>query len=218
MLSRTEELKCTLMKVGGKYGIPLDLMKKVYRDKMVLEEEDRGRERMFQKNVILMTIFSRPGDGWVENLGRIWRSRYKRLTKDFNFEEDDVYGERLKTKPGSPPGSPEWSFWIKSSPNVAQIERGPDMNNRGRLMKSIKILGEEDYLWEAFYDVKPNPPISEEQSDVITRYLPCSLKKKIKYLNTSNWIEVGEDYDDFCNDAYNRGLLVDNYGDSYYLD
>ena len=77
MLSRTEDLKCTLMKVGGKYSLPLDLMKQVYRFKMELEEEDRGRERMFQKNVILMTIFSRPGDGWVENLGRIWKNRFE---------------------------------------------------------------------------------------------------------------------------------------------
>ena len=82
MLSRTEDLKCTLMKVGDKYGLPLDLMKQVYRYKIESEEEDRGRERMFQKNVILMTIFGRPGDGWVENLGRIWLNRYKRLTKN----------------------------------------------------------------------------------------------------------------------------------------
>ena len=184
------------------YGIPLDLMKHVYRLKMESEEEDRGRERMFQKNVILMTIFSRHVVR-AFNLGRIWSNRYKRLTKEFNFEVDDVYVERLKVMP-------EWSFWIKSSPQVAQIERGPEMGNRGRLMKCIKILGEEGYLWEAEYDVDP--------SDVISRYIPCSLKKKIKYLNTSSWVEVGMDYDDFSTEAYNSGLLVDNWGDSYYLD
>lgn len=210
MLSRTEDLKFTLMKVGYKYGLPLDLMKQVYRFKMESEEEDRGRERMFQKNVILMTIFGRPGDGWVENLGRIWKNRYKRLTKEFNFEEEDLYEERLKAMP-------EWSFWIQSSPQVAQLERGPEMGNRGRLMKCIKILGEEGYLWEAKYNVQPNPPVPGEPSDVITRYFPCSLKKKIKYLNTSSWVEVGRDYDNFRTDAYNRGLLVDNWGDSYYL-
>jgi len=210
MLSRTEDLKFTLMKVGYKYGLPLDLMKQVYRFKMESEEEDRGRERMFQKNVILMTIFGRPGDGWVENLGRIWKNRYKRLTKEFNFEEEDLYEERLKEMP-------EWSFWIQSSPQVAQLERGPEMGNRGRLMKCIKILGEEGYLWEAKYNVQPNPPVPGEPSDVITRYFPCSLKKKIKYLNTSSWVEVGRDYDNFRTDAYNRGLLVDNWGDSYYL-
>jgi len=210
MLSRTEDLKCTLMKVGGKYGLPLDLMKQVYRFKVESEEEDRDRERIFQKNVILMTIFSRPGDGWVENLGRIWENRYKRLTKQFNFEEDDVYEERLKAMP-------EMSFWIQGSPQAPQIERGLKMGNRGRLMKDIKILGEEEYLWEASYNVQPNPPVPGEPSDVITRYFPCSLKKKIKYLNTSSWVEVGRDYDDFRTDAYNRGLLVDNWGDSYYL-
>lgn len=213
MLSRTEDLKCTLMKVGEMYGLPLDLMKQVYRFKMELEEEDRGRERMFQKNVILMTIFSRPGDGWVENLGRIWMNRYKRLTKEFNFEEDDVYEERLKAIPGTVRhcSRPEWSFWIKSSPYVAQIERGPEMGNRGRLMKCIKILGEDRYLWEAKHDVQSN-------SYVISRYEPCSLKRKIKYLNTSCWDEIGRDYDNFVTDAYDRGLLVDCWGDSYYLD
>ena len=84
-------------------------------------------------------------------------------------------------------------------------------------MKCIKILGEEGYLWEAKYNVQPNPPVPGEPSDVITRYFPCSLKKKIKYLNTSSWVEVGRDYDNFRTDAYNRGLLVDNWGDSYYL-
>ena len=210
MLSRTEDLKCTLMKVGDKYGLPLDLMKQVYRIKLESEEEDRSRERMFQKNVILMTIFGRPGDGWVENLGRLWRNRYKRLTKEFNFEEEDVYEERLKAMP-------EWSFWMNGSPQVAQKENGPEMGDRGRLMKSIKILGEEGYLWEAEYNVQPNPPVLGVPSDVITRYIPCSLKKKIKYLNTSSWAEVGRDYDDFITDAYNRGLLVDSWGDSYYL-
>lgn len=210
MLSRTEDLKCTLMKVGGMYGLPLDLMKQVYRIKIESEEEDRGRERIFQKNVILMTIFGRPGDGWVENIGRIWLNRYKRLTKEFNFEVDDLYKDRMND-------IPEWSFWINGSPQVAQREHGPEMGNRGQLMKCIKILGEEGYLWEARYDVQPNPPVPGEPSDVITRYFPCSLKKKIKYLNTSSWLEVGMDYDDFRTDAYNRGLLVDNWGDSYYL-
>jgi len=211
MLSRTEYLKCTLMKLGDKYGLPLDLMKQVYRIKMKSEEEERGRERMFQKNVILMTIFGRPGDGWVENLGRIWINRYKRLIKEFNFEEDDVYEERLKAMP-------EWSFWINGSPHVAQQEYGPQMGDRGRLMKCIKILGEERYLWEANYDVQPKPPVSEEPSEVITSYVPCSLKRKIKYLNTSCWAEVGGDYDNFITDAYAPRLLVDNWGDSYYLD
>ena len=44
MLSRTEDLKCTLMKVGEKYGLPLDLMKQVYRFKLESEEEDRERD------------------------------------------------------------------------------------------------------------------------------------------------------------------------------
>jgi hypothetical protein len=213
MLSRTEKLKCTLMKVGEMYGLPLDLMKQVYRFKMELEEEDRGRERMFQKNVILMTIFSRPGDGWIENLERIWLNRYKRITKQFNFEEDDVYATRITSMPGTVRHCPrpEWSFWIKSSPYVAQIERGPAMGNRGRLMKCIKILGEDRYLWEAIYDVQSN-------SHVISRYEPCSLKRKIKYLNTSCWDEIGRDYDNFVTDAYASRLLVDCWGDSYYLD
>ena len=211
MLSRTEDLKCTLMKVGDKYGLPLDLMKRVYRYKIESEEEDRGRERMFQKNVILMTIFGRPGDGWVENLGRIWLNRYKRLTKEFNFEEDDVYEERLKAMP-------EWSFWINGSPQVAQREYGPQMGNRGRLMKSIKILGEEGYLWEVRYNVNPNPPKPGVPSEVITSYVPCSLKRKIKYLNTSSWVEVGRDYDNFVEDAYDHGLFVDRWGDSYFMD
>jgi len=204
MLSRTEDLKCTLMKVGGEYGLPLDLMKQVYRFKVESEEEDRDRERIFQKNVILMTILGRPGDGWVESLGRIWLNRYKRLTKQFNFEEEDVYEERLKAMP-------EWSFWINGSPQVAQKENGPQMGNRGRLMKCIKILGEEGYLWEAIYDVQSN-------SHVISHYEPCSLKRKIKYLNTSCWDEIGNDYDDFVTDAYASRLCVDSWGDSYYLD
>jgi len=210
MLSRTEDLKCTLMKVGEMYGLPLELMKQVYRIKIESEEEDRGRERIFQKNVILMTIFGRPGDGWVENLGRIWLNRYKRLTKEFNFEVDDIYKDRMND-------IPEWSFWINGSPQVAQREYGPEMGNRGQLMKCIKILGEEEYLWEAVHDVQHKPYIPGEPFIVNTRYIPCSLKKKIKYLNTSSWVEVGMDYDDFRTDAYNRGLLVDNWGDSYYL-
>lgn len=211
MLSRTEDLKCTLMKVGNKYGLPLDLMKKVYRIHLESEEEDRCRERMFQKNMILMKIFGRPGDGWVENLGRIWINRYKRLTKEFNFEEDDVYGDRLKAKP-------EWSFWMIDSPEIAQKEYGPRMGNRGRLMKSIKILGEEGYLWEVRYDVNPNPPKPGVPSEVITSYHPCSLKRKIKYLNTSCWYEVGGDYDNFVEGEYDQGLFVDSWGDSYYMD
>ena len=210
MLSRTEDLKCTLIKVGQKYGLPLDLMKLVYRFKLDSEDGVRDKERMFQKNVILMLIFSSPNEGWVENLGRIWNSRFKRLTTVNDFEVEDVYRLHMIN-------IPEISFWIKSSPQAPQEElRGPKMNTRGLLMKCIKILGEEGYLWEARYDV---PPASHPGAprDVITHSFPCSLKRKIKYLNTSCWEEVGRDYDEFKTDATFRGLHVDSWGDSYYL-
>jgi len=211
MLSRTEDLKCTLMKVGVKYGLPLDLMKLVYRFKIDSEGCVRDKERMFQKNVILMLIFSRPSEGWVENLERIWNCRFKRLTNAHDFEKEDVYRLHMIN-------IPEISFWIKSSPQAPQEElRGQKMNTRGRLMKCIKILGEEGYLWEARYDVQPNPPVPGEPSDVNTRFIPCSLKLKINDLNTSCWEEVGRDYDEFKKDATLRGLHVDSWGDSYYL-
>lgn len=217
MLSRTEDLKCTLMKVGVKYGLPLDLMKLVYRFKIDSEGGVRDKERMFQKNVILMLIFSRPREGWVDKFpscpwwaDSIWNSRFKRLTNAHDFEKDDIYRLHMIN-------IPEISFWIKGSPQAPQEElRGPKMNIRGRLMKCIKILGEEGYLWEARYDVQPasHPGASR---DVITRFIPCSLKKKIKYLNSSCWDEIGRDYDEFKKDATLRGLHVDHWGDSYYL-
>tara|TARA_Y100001970_G_C13478748_1_gene483276 strand:- start:165 stop:419 length:255 start_codon:yes stop_codon:yes gene_type:complete len=83
-------------------------------------------------------------------------------------------------------------------------------------MKCINILGEEGYLWEARYDVQP-ASYPGAPRDVITRYVPCSRKRKIKYLNTSCWEEVGRDYDEFRKDANLRGLHVDSWGDSYYL-
>lgn len=210
MLSRTEDLKCTLMKVGQKYGLPLELMKLVYRFKLDSEDGVRDKERMFQKNVILMLIFSRPSEGWVENLERIWNCRFKRLTNAHDFEEEDVYRQNMMN-------IPEISFWIASSPQAPQEElRGPKMNTRGHLMKCIKILGEEGYLWEARYDVQPASHPGAPQ-DVITHSSPCSLKRKIKYLNTSCWEEVGRDYDEFRKDATLRGLHVDSWGDSYYL-
>ena len=210
MLSRTEDLKCTLIKVGQKYGLPLDLMKLVYRFKLDSENGVRDKERMFQKNVILMLTFSRPSEGWVENLERIWNCRFKRLTNAHDFEEEDVYRLHMIN-------IPEISFWIKSSPHAPQEElRGQKMNTRGRLMKCIKILGEEGYLWEARYDVQPAIHPGAPR-DVITHSFPCSLKRKIKYLNTSCWEEVGRDYDEFKTDATFRGLHVDSWGDSYYL-
>jgi hypothetical protein len=198
------------MKVGVKYGLPLDLMKLVYKFKLDSEDGVRDKERMFQKNVILMLIFSRPNEGWVENLERIWNSRFKRLTNAHDFEEEDVYRAKMMN-------IPEISFWITSSPQAPQEElMGPKMNTRGHLMKCIKILGEEGYLWEAICDVQPASHPGAPRN-VITQSIPCSLKKKIKYLNTSCWEEVGRDYDEFRKDATLRGLHVDSWGDSYYL-
>ena len=212
MLSRTEDLKCTLMKVGVKYGLPLDLTKLVYRLKLDREEEDGDKERMFQKNVILMLIFSRPSVRWFENLERIWNCRFKRLTNAHDFEKEDVYRLHMIN-------IPEISFWIKGSPQAPQEESYvcQKMNARGRLMKCIKILGEDDYLWEIHYNVKPDINVGRAARDCGPRYVPCSRKLKIKYLNTSCWDEIGRDYDEFKKDATLRGLHVDHWGDSYYL-
>ena len=138
--------------------------------------------------------------------------RYKRLTKNSTSKEDDVYEEKKERL------KPCLNGHLDNVPQVAQREYGPQMGNRGRLMKSIKILGEEGYLWEVRYNVNPNPPKPGVPSEVITSYVPCSLKRKIKYLNTSSWVEVGRDYDNFVTDAYDNGLFVDRWGDSYFMD
>ena len=53
MLSRTQELKKCYFQIGGKYGIPLDVLKMIHRIKVSIDNEEMNKERVFQRNLIL---------------------------------------------------------------------------------------------------------------------------------------------------------------------
>ena len=73
MLSREQELKKCYFQMGETYGIPLDVLKMIYRIKVSMDREEMNKERVFQRNLILRVHFTTPvnecemSDGAVES-------------------------------------------------------------------------------------------------------------------------------------------------------
>jgi len=73
MLSRTQELTKCYFQMGATYGIPMDILKIIYRIKVAMDREEMNKERVFQRNLILGVHFTTPAnasemcDGEVES-------------------------------------------------------------------------------------------------------------------------------------------------------
>jgi len=73
MLSRKQELIKCYFQMGETYGLPLDVLKMVYRIKVSMDREEMNKERVFQRNLILRIPLFSPvntsemSDGAVES-------------------------------------------------------------------------------------------------------------------------------------------------------
>ena len=65
MLSRTQELKKCYFQLATMYGIPLDVLKVIYRIKVSMDREEMNKERVFQRNLILGLPWFSPAESCV---------------------------------------------------------------------------------------------------------------------------------------------------------
>ena len=163
---------------------------------------------MEYKNLINMLCLISAGnntEGWLEN----WNNNYITYIQDnCNFSKDGIFDYLVPDKRNC-----EWV--IKNSKlsyrkPLRTIDDYPNfVDKRQRLITEIKIMGKKNYLID--YE------ISRERNITVC----CSMKKKIKYINTSSWLEIECDYINYIEaneDEKNEfRIYVDNSGDGLFF-
>jgi hypothetical protein len=206
--TKEEKLKICFLQMGNKFQLPMDMIILLYKYKIKSEEEDLNKIRIEYKNLINMLCLISKGNntkGWLEN----WNSNYTTYIQgNCNFSKDDIFNYLVPDKRNC-----EWV--IKNSQlsyrkPLRTIDDYPNfMDKRQRLITEIKIMGKENYLND--YEISRNRNIT----------VCCPIKKKIKYINTSSWLEIECDYINYIEAAEDEKeefrIYVDNSGDGLFF-
>ena len=240
-LSREQGLKKCFIPLGTRFGLSPDITRLLYNFKKVSENEDEKDVRRFHKNMILfMCLDSRgnldvfggmrgvipmvysqsTGSYTQDTCGGI--SPYMSWKREYNQHiaggkcllKDDLYDHLI-------PDDKKCEWGIKHSALSKRKELKPYEDSRGfydsreKLLAEIRIVGEENYTM-----VKV--PIVDDDNDTVDRIIPCPLRNKITYVNTSPWEEIELDYENFLewkDTDHENGwrIIVDEYGDSSFL-
>jgi len=206
--TKETKIKICFLQIGKKFKLPMEMIILLYKHKLQSEEEDLNKIRMEHKNFINMLCLTSKGnntEGWLEN----WKNNYiSYIQGNYHFDKDDIFNYLVPDKRNC-----EWV--IKNSKlsyrkPLRTIDDYPNfVDIREKLITEIKIIGRNNYLID--YE-------TWRKKNII---IDCSMKKKIKYMNTSSWLEVECDYNNYieANDDEKDEwrICVDNSGDGLFL-
>jgi hypothetical protein len=212
---RYYELKKSYIQLGRKFNIPDNIITLLYNKRKESIKDNENDQRTFHKNILLFKLISSPFDTTFhifankkhihKNVIQTWIKKYEDINMWNGFYDKILFEYRL------PDGKNcEWA--IKTSPLRQKQEYNDNitfLDIREKLMVEINILGENNYLKKY---INSDNPIC----------VPAERRLKIKYLNTSDFNEIYDDYNNFKNvkGTIHEGawsMIIDTFGDATFL-
>ena len=210
-LSRCQEMKKCYIQLGKRYNIPYELIKYIYNHTRKVSTNEMKKLIIYHNNMIIFKLITSPFDQYdrieynkydkqIERI-RTWKKKYDSINGWDGFNNDILFQYRIPDGKGC-----EWA--INKSPIRKVIYKDDNyifLDIREKIIIELKILSEENYLWE--------------RNEVDGSLTPAKIKLKIKYLNKSPFNEIYEDYDDFLThkgteEQYIHCLVIDRFGEA----